>query len=407
MLVPLAGAASERRPRGGGPCALALGGFALAAQVGVQLRPEGPQPATVTVNWGDTVAFTNADTEVHKILIPRAEATSPDIAPGATFLQVFDRQKGAFSYVQTGTKNRAGRVLVQLQGEVILKAVPEQVIFGQSAALTGSSPYPNSPVVISQRPIGSQKETEILTVTAAEDGSFAASFRPQSGSRLRASVAAGQLRSNTVNVAVAPRLTISVTPTTQKAGRFVSVTGRLAPANAAKRLHLDRYNAQRKEWDRVSTKPVSAGATVFRWKAERGRSLLRLGITRVDLQPGYKPAVSRSVAVRGLTVARAPRLTIAVRPTTQKAGRTVRVTGRLAPADAARRVHLDRYNAQRKRWDRLSTKPVANSGAVVFRWRAVKGRSLLRLSVTRADLQPGYVPTVSRPVAVNGLSADR
>ena len=72
------------------------------------------------------------------------------------------------------------------------------------------------------------------------------------------------------------------------------------------------------------------------------------------------------------------------------------MTGQLTPADAAKRVHLERYDAQRKKWDRLSTRPVSHSGAVVFRWRAEKGRSLLRLSVARADLQPGYVPTISR-----------
>ena len=78
------------------------------------------------------------------------------------------------------------------------------------------------------------------------------------------------------------------------------------------------------------------------------------------------------------------------------------VTGHLTPADAAE-AHLERYDAQRKKWDRLSTRPVSHSGAVVFRWRAEKGRSLLRLRTTRADLEQGYVPAISRVVAVNEL----
>jgi plastocyanin len=388
--------------------ALAFGGFALAGQVPVQLGADGPQPETVTVNWSDTVAFTNADSEAHSILLPSLTVTSPDIPPGGTFTQVFDKKKGAFSYVQTGTKRRTGRVIVQIRGELVLKAAPEKVVFRQSAALTGISPYPNSPVVISQRPIGSQMEKELATTTAAEDGSFTASFRPQSGTRVRASAAAGQLRSPFVTVSVAPRVTIAARPTTVKAGRTVTVTGRLAPAGVVQKVHLDRYDAQRKEWARLSTKPVTQpGAVAFRWTAERGRSLLRLSITRADLRPGYVPTISRTAVVRGLTVALVPRLAIVARPTTVRAGHTVTVTGHLTPADAAKRAHLERYDAQRKKWDRLSTRLVSHSGAVVFRWRAEQGRSLLRLRTTRADLEPGYVPTISRVVAVNGLAPDR
>lgn len=388
-----------------GACALALAGFALAAQVAVQLGPEGPRPATVTVNWGDTVAFTNADAEAHAILIPAATTKSPDIPPGGTFLHVFDKKKGAFTYTQTGTKPRHGRVVVKLQGEVTLKAEPVKAVFGQSVVLTGKSPYPNSPVVISLRPIGGQSESQLAAVTAANDGSFKTSFRAKHGSRIRASAAAGQLRSHFVTVAVAPSLTIAVTPTTQKVGRSVRVTGRLAPADAARSVHLDRYNAQRKEWDRVSTKPFSrSGVVAFRWTTEKGRSLLRLRITRAGLKAGYVPTTSRSVAVRGVTVAVAPRLTIAARPTSQKVGRTVSVTGRLTPADAAKKVHLERYNAQRKAWDRVSTRPISPAGAVAFRWKPEKGLSLLRLRIAAADLQPGYVPTASRSVAVEGVA---
>ena len=388
--------------------ALAFGGFALAGQVPVQLGPEGPQPETVTVNWSDTVTFTNADTEVHAILFPSMTVTSPDIPPGGTFVRVFDQKKGTFAYVQTGSKRHTGRVVVKLQGQVVLKAVPDQVVFGQTAALSGTSPYPNSPVVMSQRPIGGQTETQITTVTAANDGSFSASFRPQSGSRLRASVAVGQLRSPLITVKVAPRVTIAARPTTVKAGRTVTVTGRLAPADVVERVHLERYDVKRKEWNRLSTRPASpSGAVVFRWQAEKGSSLLRLRVTRADLKAAYVPTVSRSAVVRGLTVTVIPRLTIAARPTAVRAGRAVTVTGRLTPADAARRVDLERYNAKRKKWDRLSTRRISRSGAVVFRWRADKGRALLRLRTMRAGPEPGFVPTVSRTVAVNGLSADR
>ena len=284
-----------------GACALALAGFALAAEVPVALGPEGPQPATVTVNWGDTVAFTNADSEAHGIQIPRATVTSPDIPPSGTFLQVFDQAKGTFGFVQTGTKRRSGQIVVEVRGELSLQAAPETVVFGKQAVLSGMSPYPNTPVVITYRRLASQEQTALHTVTAAEDGAYATSFPPQFSSRLQASAAAGQLRSAVATVKVAPLLTIAARPQVQSTGRTVTVTGQIAPADAAKTVELLRYNAKRETWERVDTEPVSrSGAVTFRWKAEKGRSLLRLGVGRADLQLSYEPARSRWVAVKGI-----------------------------------------------------------------------------------------------------------
>jgi plastocyanin len=389
-------------------CALALGGFALASEVTVQLHAEGPQPETVTVNWSDSVSFTNADSEAHTLVIPGLTVTSPAIPPGGTFTQVFDRKKGTFIYTQTGTKPRNGRVVVKLQGEVTLTAAPNMLKFGESTALTGKSPYPSSPVVISQRPIGSTAETVVATLTAAEDGSFSSSFSPQSGSRLRAAVAAGQLRSAFVTVKVIPRLTITANPRTRRAGRIVTVTGRVGPANAAQRVSLDRYSEQRKAWNSLSTKPVpSSGTVAFRWNVAEGKSLLRLRIARADVETGFQPTVSGSVAVKGVAVIVRPRLTIAASPKTQLTGHFVTVAGRVAPAGAARKANLERYDARRHAWERLGTRLFSHSGTVKFKWRAEKGRSLLRLRVTRADAARGFRPAVSRTVAVKGLAPHR
>ena len=390
-----------------GTCGLALAGFALAAQVAVQLGAEGPRPAVVTVNWGDTVAFTNADTEAHAIVIPAATAKSPDIPPGGTFLHLFDKKKGAYTYTQTGTRPRHGRVVVKLQGEVTLKADRARAVFGESVVLTGKSPYPNSPVVVSQRPIGVQSESQLVAVTAGNDGSFTTSFRPKYGVRVRASAALGQLRSDLVTVALAPRLAIAARPARQRVGRVIAVTGRVAPTNAANAASLDRYNAQRGAWDRIGTRPVSkSGKVIFRWSVEGGRSLLRLRVTRGDLERGFAPNVSRPVVVTGTRVQVTPRIAIAASPRTSRAGEVVTVTGRVAPAAAAKGVRLERYNAQRTAWDRVGTRPVSSSGTVIFRWHVVKGRSLLRLSTTRANVEPGYAPTVSGSIAVSGLAPE-
>ena len=95
----------------------------------------------------------------------------------------------------------------------------------------------------------------------------------------------------------------------------MTVTGRLAPAGVVQKVHLDRYDARRKEWARLSTKPVTqTGAVAFRWTAERADRFYA-SRSRADLRPGYVPTVSRTAVVRGLTVALVPRLAIVARPT--------------------------------------------------------------------------------------------
>jgi hypothetical protein len=43
---------------------------------------------------------------------------------------------------------------------------------------------------------------------------------------------------------------------------------------------------------------------------------------------------------------------------------------------------------------------VARNGSVAFKWKAVKGRSQLRVQVQRYALKPGFEPVASKPVAV-------
>ena len=55
-----------------GLVALGTAGYALGAGASISLTADGPQPETVTVNWGDTVVYSNADSVEHAIRIPRA-----------------------------------------------------------------------------------------------------------------------------------------------------------------------------------------------------------------------------------------------------------------------------------------------------------------------------------------------
>jgi plastocyanin len=281
--------------------ALAAGGFAVAATTSITLGSSGPQPATVTVAWGDTVAFTNADAEAHAVTIPRVSAVSPSIPPGGSWPFVFDGADGNYSFRQLGRRQYVGTIFVQVGGQVALRSVPPTITFGGTAVLRGTMPYGGTAVVISHRLTGEEAEwADLETVTAEPDGSFSLRVRPEIASRYRATVAAGQLRSSPVAVGVMPRIALTATPRRTTAGRPVTIRATITPASSATRADLMRYDPTRKRWSRLDRRRVDArGRVSFRFPAERGSRRLRVALVRVGLKPGFDNSLSRTVTVTG------------------------------------------------------------------------------------------------------------
>ena len=284
----------------GGLAAIFVSGLAFAATTGVTLGPAGPQPATVTVQWGDTVSFANAGGEAQSVTIPRLTVASPAIPPGASWAQVFNGRTGNYIFRQTGTRNFSGAVVVQLTGSVTMSAKPSVVSYGKRVALAGKS-LAGFPVKVEQQPAGQAGTwTERVTVQAGADGAWSTSVLPVIGGRYRASAAADQLRSTVVSVGVRPRISL-VAPRRVSAGRRVPVRARIAPAGAASSADLERYDAGRRRWVREDRRRVGPGGTVaFRWSAVKGRSLLRVQLFRVGMRTGFEPASTRPIAVTGV-----------------------------------------------------------------------------------------------------------
>ena len=276
---------------------LFAGGIALGAAMTVSLGPNGPSPATVTVQWGDTVTFKNDDDASHGISIPRVNQASPLITPGGSWTRVFDGRTGNYGYRQTEGRTYLGSILVQLKGEVTMKATPATVPYGKRVTFAGVA-LPGYGVKLEQLVAAASGQwVEVKTVTAAADGKWSTSLVPKLGARFRATAAAGQLRSQAILVGVQPTISI-VRPGVAKAGKTVAVSGRISPAGAAKTADLERYDSARQRWVRQDRQRVKAnGGVSFRWKAVKGRSQLRIQVQRYALKPGFEPATSRPVAV--------------------------------------------------------------------------------------------------------------
>lgn len=277
-------------------------GFALAGTATVSLTANGPDPATVTVEWGDTVVFTNADSVERGVTSARAPFASDAMPPGGTFEFRFDGRAGRYSYIQTGSRpNTQGIVELRASGKVSLAARPAMAAYGSNVAVSGQSSYPGTPVVVQLRPAGGTGDwQDVLSLVASETGAYSGRIKALAGGRLRARVAANQISSPLVNLEVVPRLRVGVQPRRVRAGSRVVVTGVIAPPGAATTADLESYDTDRKAWVRESSRRVSpSGKVTFVLKAEKGRTRLRVALKRWYLEPGFAAVVSNTVSVVG------------------------------------------------------------------------------------------------------------
>lgn len=284
---------------------LVLGaGYALAAGSTVSLTANGPRPETVTVAWGDTVTFANADSKDHQIMIPRVSLESPAIPAGGTFEYVFNGRRGNYGYRQTGGggPNRLGAVVVNLSGTVSLQASPTVVMWGKPLRLTGVSSFPGTPVNISERvPGGGADWVKVAEVTAGTDGAFVYELTPQRGSRYRAQAAADQISSAPVLVSVKPIVVARALARKTKIGRQVTITARVTPPKAAVQFDLERFDPRRRRWLSDQRKRVSAsGRATFKWPARKGTTRLRVAVRPLSVNAGWAASQSTLVSITGV-----------------------------------------------------------------------------------------------------------
>jgi plastocyanin len=283
--------------------ALLGAGYALAAGPTVTLTANGPQPADVTVNWGDTVTFTNGDNKEHGITIPRTRSQSPSIPAGGTYEHVFDGRRGSYLFRQTGGgPNANGNIVVDLSGTVAFAASSTMLDYGRSVQLTGRSPYPGRPVTIASRTPGRGGDwAAVSTVAAAADGTFALEVTPRVSARYRAQVAADQLDSEPVLISLRPVLRITPTARRTKAGRKLKIIARVNPASAATSVDLEVYDAERRRWFARGRARVGPGGRAnLQWAVVKGTSRVRLSVKPVALRGGWTAAISPTVRITGV-----------------------------------------------------------------------------------------------------------
>ena len=271
-----------------GAAGLALGaaGFALAGTSTLSLTYVGPEPDTLTVPWGDTLRITNVDSVSHSIVSSHPELQTGVLLPGHTFTSTITGPAHSYSFRQTGGRGFPGKVQVDFTGRVSFASSLTAVDFGRAVRFSGKTTVRSTAVQLQVHRRGDSQWTTLTTLFSNGSGNYSANVRLERGGKLRAAVAAGQIRSAIKVVAVRPMLTAS--------RRGAGLTARLTPAAAASRLTLECRIAPGR-WKRVASKrPSAAGVVSFPVRA--GRRAARVALTHRDAKDGYATKVSRAVS---------------------------------------------------------------------------------------------------------------
>ena len=110
---------------------------ALAATKTVDITVAGFTPKNITIDYGDTVTWTNKDTGNHQVLADGGTfATSPVLAANQTYSVTFTKS-GNFDYRDAFNTNRRGSITVR--AGLSMKASAPQVVYGGALTLSGTA----------------------------------------------------------------------------------------------------------------------------------------------------------------------------------------------------------------------------------------------------------------------------
>jgi plastocyanin len=272
---------------------------ALAATKTVDITVAGFTPKNITIEYGDTVTWTNKDTGNHQVLADNgAFATSPVLAANQTYSYTFTKS-GNFDYRDAFNTNRRGSVTVR--PGLSMKSSAPQVGYGGALTLSGavSSGQAGETVNIDAMQCGATTFTRVASVKTVAQGAWSSPVKPAMNTSYRSGWR------NATTAPFAAKVAPAVSLKRVRAGRFTaSVTA--AQSFVGKYVVVQRYAKARKAWKtvkRVTLKTVKAGTAPtqissagFRARGTRG-ARLRLLLTQP--QAGACYTASRSAAIRG------------------------------------------------------------------------------------------------------------
>jgi plastocyanin len=266
--------------------ALALPVNAFAATIAIKINPAAFAPKTVTINDGDTVKWTNADTVNRQLVADSGAFASPILKPGQAY---------SFTFKTPGTYGYHDALKPTVKGTITVKGPPPSLtlgagnpilVYGAETSITGtvSSGAANEPVVITSRPYGSATVQQVSTVMTGQGGGFSVTVKPD----ILTTYSAKWKTATSQDVSVQVRPKLSLLP---YAGRFrASVT---APVSYAGHTILLQRLSSFGQWITVAQyKLGQASGKIFSMPRKKGTFKYRVYLSVNQAGPGYLDAWS-------------------------------------------------------------------------------------------------------------------
>jgi len=270
---------------------------AFSATKPVDITQAGFTPSKVTIDFGDSVTWTNKDTANHQVLADQAAfPTSPVLQANQTYSYKFTKS-GNFGYRDALNTKRRGTVTVR--AGVSLTAAPPTARYGQSATLSGlvSSGVAGETVTIDAMECGKTTFTRLATVMSVANGAWSSPAKPAMNTVYRANW------KNTKSAQLTETVTPIVSLRRVRARRF-SATVTAAQSFVGKYVVLQRYVRIRKAWKTVKrvtlrkvkpgTAPTMISSAGFGARVAR-KTRLRLLLTQAQAGSCYGAARSRTI----------------------------------------------------------------------------------------------------------------
>jgi plastocyanin len=271
--------------------ALALPGPGGAASIQVTISATAFTPKNLTVNYGDTVKWKNADKVNHQLVADNGAFASPILRPGDWYPFTF-KNAGKFSYHDALKPALKGTITAKGPPASVTLGVGLPIItYGQQTSLSGtvSNGQPNEPVVVTSQPYGSSVQ-QVATLMTGAGGSFTYVIAPTVYTTY--SVKWKTATSQTVTVQVRPKLTL----TRSSKWRFYA-RATATSSLAGRKIYFQRHS-QFGQWVTLSSLKLGPlSGRIFKVPHVKGTVYYRVYMTTNQAGLGYLETWSSSSRV--------------------------------------------------------------------------------------------------------------
>jgi plastocyanin len=273
---------------------LAFPASGMAATIAIKINANAFSPTNVTINFNDTVKWTNADKVNRQLVADSGAFASPILKPGESY---------SFTFKTPGTYGYHDALKPAVKGKITVKGPPPGVTLGATAPIlvsgtettitgTVSNGKAAEPVVITSRPYGSTTP-QVATVMTGAGGGYALTVKPDILTSYTATWKTAT--SQAVTIQVRPKLTF-----TPYAGRFWGKV--ISPATYAGHSILLQRLSPFGQWITVGQYTLGQlSGKIFSIKPKtKGTFTYRIYLSINQAGPGYLDGWSGTQKVRRL-----------------------------------------------------------------------------------------------------------